>query len=61
MQVLPVLRVTKKVSEIRPGSGVGVGMGVGNAVFFGILLVQEVVVIDLTMLELRFGLDYTVA
>jgi len=23
MQVLPVLRVTKKVSEMRPGSGVG--------------------------------------
>lgn len=30
MQVLPVLRVTKKVSEIRPGSGVRLGLGVGG-------------------------------
>lgn len=33
MQVLPVLRVTKKVSEIMPGSGVGLEMGgVGSVV-----------------------------
>jgi hypothetical protein len=27
MQVLPVLRGTKKVSEMRPRSGVGLGIG----------------------------------
>lgn len=33
MQVLPVLRVTKKGSEISPGSGPGLGMGgVGSVV-----------------------------